>query len=49
MGGQITDSENKEDTDVFAVKSGKVSITPIHFDLTDYQLMKTLEDWHMKI
>jgi len=49
MGGQIADSENKEDTDVFAVKNGKVSITPIHFDLTNYHLMKTLENWHMKV
>lgn len=47
MGGQIVDSENREDTDVFAVKNGKVSITPIHFDLTNYQLIRTLENWNI--
>ena len=32
-------------TDFNAVKSGRVSITPIHTDLTQHQMLKSLSDW----
>ena len=47
MGGKIADSDNAADTDVVAVKSGYISVTPVHFDLTDYKMMESLKKWQL--
>lgn len=47
MGGKTVDSENSPDSDVTAVKEGYISVTPIHFDLTNYGLINTLKDWRI--
>lgn len=39
LGGGIIEETQDEDSDVAAVNDGFVSITPIHFDLTDYRLI----------
>jgi len=38
----------EDDTDVWAVLSGYVSITPLHLDLTAYGLLPTLRSWEGK-
>lgn len=43
MGGQMIASAHNEDTDIFAVDHGKISITPLHFSLTDDALMRRLK------
>lgn len=40
LGGGVLQEEQHQDSDVYAVEQGYVSITPIHLDLTDYQLME---------
>lgn len=45
MGGTVVDSDSDPDTDIAAVKEGYISITPIHFDLTNYAIMEMLRDW----
>jgi 5'-nucleotidase len=40
LGGGVLKEEQHEDSDVYAVEQGYISITPIHLDLTDYALMK---------
>ncbi|BBB93064.1 5'/3'-nucleotidase SurE [Methylomusa anaerophila] len=47
MGGRIVDSDNDPDTDIIAIKQGKISVTPIHFDLTNYRIMNLLATWEM--
>ncbi|MBP2653178.1 MAG: surE [Firmicutes bacterium] len=47
MGGKQVDSENGAGSDVAAVKQGKISVTPIHFDLTNYKIMPLLEEWNL--
>ncbi len=47
MSGKVSESENDPDTDIVAVKKGQVSITPIHFDLTNYGIIKSLETWEL--
>jgi len=49
MGGSQVDIENEDGTDVAALKNGKISVTPIHFDLTNYGIMHSLEEWNLKI
>lgn len=39
MGGGIMQEEQDEDSDVYAVENGYISITPVHLDLTDYDLI----------
>jgi len=41
MGGGVVEEEQEPDSDVLAVEQGYVSITPIHLDLTDYNLIET--------
>ena len=36
--------EQDPDSDVNAVKDGYLSITPIHFDLTDYRLIELFRE-----
>ncbi|MCX7779716.1 MAG: 5'/3'-nucleotidase SurE [Negativicutes bacterium] len=47
MGGEPIDSDNGEDSDVAAVKAGYISVTPVHFDLTHYSIMKEIENWRL--
>ncbi|MDD3748533.1 MAG: 5'/3'-nucleotidase SurE, partial [Candidatus Bipolaricaulis anaerobius] len=39
----------EEDTDVWAVLSGYVSITPLHLDLTAYAVLNKLRRWEEEI
>lgn len=44
--GQVVPPEtNDEDLDVNAVKNHFISITPIHFDLTNYKIMEQVKNW----
>lgn len=47
MGGSLVDSGNEEGTDVMALKQGRISVTPIHFDLTNYGIMRLIEEWNL--
>ncbi len=45
MGGRFVNLDEGEDTDLEAVESGHVSITPIHYDLTAYEALREMETW----
>lgn len=47
MGGNIVENENDPDSDIVAVNMSKISITPIHFDLTNYGIMDILKSWEL--
>ena len=34
--------------DQFAIKKNYVTITPIHFDLTDYETYNKMKDWNIE-
>lgn len=40
LGGGVLEEEQHEESDVYAVSQGYISITPINLDLTDYQLIQ---------
>lgn len=42
-GGEIVDRVETENTDIRAVESGFISVTPLHVDLTNFQAIETLE------
>lgn len=39
---------SEEETDVMAIENGYISITPIHFDLTNYRIINDIKDWGIK-
>lgn len=43
--GDLMELDHDEDVDQRAVLNNKVSITPIHYDLTDYAMLDTLARW----
>mgnify|MGYP000863326669 CR=1 FL=1 len=45
LAGDAVDAPGEAGTDVEAVREGFTSITPVHFDLTDYKVMETIGDW----
>ena len=46
LSGTFVNLDPGENTDVYAVENGWVSITPIQHDLTAYQAMEELESWN---
>ena len=46
MAGTPMETPNPGDTDVVSIRSNKISVTPIHFDLTDYTLLKDFQHWN---
>jgi len=44
--GSIIETDSTLETDHFAVKNNYASVTPIHFDLTDYDTLKEMRNWH---
>lgn len=47
MGGNIVENENDANSDIVAIKNSKISVTPIHFDLTNYNIMEELQSWDL--
>ncbi len=45
--GKMTDDDHSLDRDQFAILNNYVAVTPIHFDLTDYKMLKKMEDWEI--
>ncbi len=43
--GKMEELGEANDHDVMAMQNGYASITPIHFDLTDYEMFKTMQNW----
>ena len=45
LGGGPPQDIIEEGTDVGAVAKGYISVTPLHLDMTDYELLSKLQDW----
>lgn len=46
--GKITNEDSSIESDYGAVINDYVSISPIHFDLTDYECLDELKNWNLK-
>lgn len=49
LGGSTPNSYLKEGEDLWAVKKGKISLTPVHLDLTNYDLIEELKKWKIGV
>jgi len=47
MGGNVMNTENDTDSDIVAIQMSKISVTPIHFDLTNYGIMNLVQSWNL--
>jgi 5'-nucleotidase len=45
LGGEFVDLDEGGDTDLAAIKSGFVSVTPLHHDMTSYEQVEALASW----
>lgn len=49
LSGEVVDDDGAPDTDVAAIRRNEVSITPVHFDLTDHAIMAALQGWDLNM
>lgn len=49
LGGGEPEGELTEGTDIAAVAHGYISVTPIHFDLTDQRWLERLQHWRLDV
>lgn len=47
--GESLDYQDEETTDIVAVKQNYISVTPIHYDLTNYEFLSDLNKWDINI
>jgi 5'-nucleotidase len=47
-GGQLSWS-GRDDSDFQAVQDGFISVTPLHLDITNYQLLETVRAWRLSV
>lgn len=48
LAGELIEDELGVDTDIYAVRNGYVSITPLNVDFTGYEDINRLKDWSFK-
>ncbi|UCH66341.1 MAG: 5'/3'-nucleotidase SurE, partial [Ignavibacterium sp.] len=46
--GDLMEEDRDLEFDQFAIKQNYVTITPIHFDLTDYETYNKMKDWNIE-
>ena len=46
--GKLVEVENEKQSDQLAIKNKFVSVTPIHFDVTDYETFKKMKSWNIE-
>jgi 5'/3'-nucleotidase len=49
IGGSRIAWEDRKDTDQQAVEEGRISVTPVHLDLTNYSALASLRDWEKRL
>ncbi|WP_053957308.1 5'/3'-nucleotidase SurE [Inediibacterium massiliense] len=49
LGGELVDEKNEEGTDTYSIENNYIAITPIHFDLTRFDLMKKVKKWDIQL
>ena len=46
--GKMIVLDNSEDTDQVAILNKLISITPLHYDLTDYRMVEEMKQWNVQ-
>jgi len=48
LAGDVVNESGDGNTDVDAIKDHYISLSPLHFDLTDYQVIETVKKWGLE-
>jgi 5'-nucleotidase len=48
LSGELVEVEDTAESDLSVIKRNMVSITPLHYDLTDYDFMRKLSGWKIE-
>lgn len=49
LSGSLIEINNTDTSDVECVKNGYISVTPLHFDLTDYKYINDMKNWDINL
>lgn len=49
LGGEIINKTQNDDSDIVCIKNKYISVTPIHYDLTKYDLAESMKAWNIKL
>lgn len=49
LSGNLIEIENKIDSDIVAIEQDMISLTPLHFDLTDYNSLQKMKEYEYKL
>lgn len=49
LAGDPVESDDAEDVDAVAVRCNKISVTPVRFDFTHYEMMEKLSRWNLEV
>jgi len=49
LGGELINETQNKDSDIVCIKDKYISITPIHYDLTKFDLVETMKKWDIKL
>jgi len=45
LAGELVEEALDQDTDIETIRNHYISLTPLHYDLTSYEMMKTFKEW----
>ncbi len=48
LSGEVINEIQGKDSDINAIKDNFISMTPIHYDLTKFDLIQTIENWNIQ-
>ncbi len=49
LSGELIELENKNQSDIKAIEDNMISLTPLHFDLTAYNIIDKMKKWNLKV
>lgn len=49
LAGELIEDDIEDDTDIFAVRNGYASVTPLNIDLTGYEKIESIIEWNISI
>ncbi|WP_459195405.1 5'/3'-nucleotidase SurE [Wukongibacter baidiensis] len=49
LSGEVINEAQGEDSDISCIENKYVSVTPIHYDLTKFDLVQTMKQWDIKL
>ncbi len=49
LAGEVENVHAGKDSDIAAVNGNYISLTPVHFDLTNYRILEQIKSWQLRI